>query len=83
MPLLGNAETEWEMNVECPTAEDVCHQIILLKCDKAAGPESLQPAVSKAGGEGLLTRHTNILRTVWHSEHLPEDWNNSDVILIF
>ena len=71
------------MNTDCPTAEEVRHQITLLKRDKAAGPDGLQPALFKEGGEELVTSLTNILRTVWHSEQVPEEWNTSIVIPIF
>ena len=81
-PLPGNTEPEWDVNIDCPTAEEVRHQITLLKCNKTAGPDGLQLALFK-GGEELVTSLTNILRTVWHSEQVPKEWNTSIVILIF
>ena len=69
-PLLGNAEPEWDVNIDCPTAEEVRHQITLLKRDKAAGPDGLQPALFKEGGEEMSNSLTNILRTVRHSEQV-------------
>ena len=70
------------MKIDCPNAE-VRHQITLLKRDKAARPDGLQPALFKEGGEELVNSLTNILRTVWHSEQVPEEWNTSIVIPIF
>ena len=66
-----------------PTVVELRHQITLLKCDKAAGPDGLQPALFKKGGEELATSLTNILRIVWHSEQVPEEPNTSIVIPIF
>ena len=60
----GNAEPEWDVNIDCPAAEEVHHQITLLKRDKAAGPDGLQPALFKEGGKELVNSLTNILWTV-------------------
>ena len=69
-PLLGNTKPEWDVNIDCPTAE-VRHQIAIFKRDKAAGPDGLQPSLFK-GVEELVTNSINILHTVWHSAQVPK-----------
>ena len=82
-PILGRPESEWSVNTQKPTYEEIQREVNLLRRDKAPGFDGLHPSLFKEGGRSLIISLTNILHTVWNEERLPKEWNISTIIPIF
>ncbi|KAG5446502.1 carboxypeptidase C prc1 [Clonorchis sinensis] len=50
--------------------------------NKAASSDGLNLALSKEGGESVVTNLTILLQNIWDEESMPTEWSASTVILI-
>jgi hypothetical protein len=82
-PLQGTCEAEWNINLNCPTEDEVRREISSLKIDKAPGPDGLHPILFREGGAILVTRLTGLLQRIWIEERIPEEWCVSTIVPIF
>ena len=67
-PFSGTSVTEWTVNTQQPSDEEIQHEVNLLKRDKAPGPDGLHPSLFKEGGRSLIISLTNILRRIWNKK---------------
>ena len=70
----------WTVSNEPPTENEFSDAIKRLKVRKAAGPDDLPPAPFNAGSATLIRVITQLFKSIWRSESVPETWDEPTVI---
>ena len=69
--------SEFEVDVEELTIEDVKEAIRNLKNNKAAGPEGIHLELIKYGGNKFLNRMYELVRQIWEEGRISEEWKET------
>jgi len=79
----GNKEiSEFEVDVEELTIEDVKEAIRNLKNNETAGTDVIHLDLIKYGGNKLLNRMYELVRQIWEEERRPGEWKETIIIPI-
>lgn len=70
-------------NIDPPTLDEVIKAIQCLKNNKAPGEDGISAETIKAGGETLAKAIHVLILEIWENEHIPDEWKESVVILIY
>ncbi|CAH8497241.1 unnamed protein product [Dicrocoelium dendriticum] len=73
----------WAVSLDPPSRAEVEREIRLLKLHKAAGADTIPPALFKFGGPALIGDLHELLVKLWEQETVPTDWNRSVIVPIF
>ena len=65
-----------------PSFDEVEKAILSHKDNKAAGPDNIPAEVNKYGGCALHRRLHNLILDCWSANCLPQQWKNSNIILV-
>lgn len=60
-----------------PTKEEIRQIIQTLKNNKAPGEDSIIAELWKNAGDKTINILTDIIRDIWETEHLPNDWTSA------
>ncbi|CAH8491765.1 unnamed protein product [Dicrocoelium dendriticum] len=84
---LGNHPSDgpapWAVPLDPTSRSEVEREIGLLKLNKAAGPDDLNPALFKFVGSALIDALHELLVKLWKQETVPTDWSRSVIVPIF
>uniref|UniRef100_A0A1B0CKX3 Reverse transcriptase domain-containing protein n=2 Tax=Lutzomyia longipalpis TaxID=7200 RepID=A0A1B0CKX3_LUTLO len=69
--------------VEPPTLEDVVKAIQSLKNHKAPGEDNIPAELVKYGGDELHKRIYGLIRKIWVTGKMPDDWNVAVIVPIY
>ena len=78
-----NIHEPWIVNTDPPSLAEVKECLCALKRHRAPGPDDLAPALLKDGGEIIARCLTDLLKSIWENECIPEDWGESIVVPIY
>ena len=62
------------------TREEVEHAVNKLKNGKAAGSDEIAAEVVKGGGQAMIDWLWELLREVWKTKQVPQEWKNATLI---
>ena len=62
------------------TREEVEHTVNKLKNSKAAGSDEIAAEVVKDGGQAMIEWLWELLREVWKTKQVPQEWKNATLI---
>jgi hypothetical protein len=68
------------VSLETPSVEEVRAAIAKLKVRKAAGLDDVYAEALRAGGDTVVERLHALIRQVWDTENVPEDWKDGMII---
>ncbi|CAH8560129.1 unnamed protein product [Dicrocoelium dendriticum] len=74
---------QWTVSLEPPSEADVRNEITALNRFRAAGPDSLPPALFKDGGEVLCKPLTFLFECIWKGMNVPADWSESIIVAVY
>lgn len=72
-----------EIVIDTPKYEEIENLIKRLKNNKAPGENSIVAELLKKGGTMLVSQITEVIKTIWKTETIPEEWKTAIVCPIF
>lgn len=60
-----------------PDEEEIIKQVKRLKNNKAPGEDGITAELLKAAGPITIKEITNIIRDIWNTERIPDEWKNA------
>ncbi|XP_025196768.1 uncharacterized protein LOC112595684 [Melanaphis sacchari] len=72
-----------EIDIEGPKYEEIENLIKRLKNNKAPEEDSIVAKLLKKGGTMLVSKITEIIKTIWKTETIPEEWKAAIICPIF
>ncbi|CAH8647362.1 unnamed protein product [Dicrocoelium dendriticum] len=83
LPTQVMQDEPWTVSLEPPSEAEVRNAITALNRFRAAGPDSLPPALFKDGGEVLCKALTSLFERIWNEESVPANWSESIIVAIY
>lgn len=78
-----NNVPELDISVDPPSEAEVSRAVRKLKSGKAPGEDQIPPECWKACGEAGMKELTEIVRSCWTDETIPDGWNLAVIIPLF
>ncbi|KAE9537576.1 hypothetical protein AGLY_006599 [Aphis glycines] len=72
-----------EIDIDAPKYEEIENLIKRLKNNKAPGENSIVAKLLKKGGTMLVSKITEVIKIVWKTETIPEEWKTAIICPIF
>ncbi|KAL4084839.1 hypothetical protein QTP88_027723 [Uroleucon formosanum] len=72
-----------EIDIEASKYEEIENLIKRLKNNKATGDDSIVAELLKKGGTMLVSKITEIIKTIWKTRTIPEEWKTAIICPIF
>ena len=66
-----------------PTLEETAEAISLLSNGKAPGPDAIPAEVYKAGGHILVEKLTELFKSMWEQESVPQEFKDASIIHLY
>ena len=66
-----------------PSENEVAQAIKQISCGKAPGPDAIPAEVFKLGGSALLTKLTELFKSFWDNEILPQEFKDATVVHLY
>jgi hypothetical protein len=72
-----------EIDINAPKYEEIENLFKRLKNNKAPGENSIVAELLKKGGTMLVSKIAEVIKTVWKTETIPEEWKTAIICPIF
>jgi len=72
-----------EIDTDAPKYEEIENLIKRLKNNKAPGENSIVEELLKKGGTMLVSKIKEVIKTIWRTETIPEEWKTAIICPIF
>ena len=66
-----------------PTLKETAEAISLLSNGKAPGPDAIPAEVYKAGGHILVEKLTELFKSIWEQESVPQEFKDASIIHLY
>ena len=66
-----------------PSEDEVAKAIKQMSCGKAPGHDAIPAEVFKSGGPPLLTKVTELFKSFWDNETLPQEFKDATIVHIY
>ena len=66
-----------------PSEDEVAKAIKQMSCGKAPGHDAIPAEVFKSGGPALLTKLTELFKSFWDNETLPQEFKDATIVHIY
>jgi hypothetical protein len=72
-----------DVSEEPPSLQEVSNAIRAIRSNSAPGDDGIPPSLWKSGGTVLAKRLCALIRKIWVTETIPDDWKTSVIIPLF
>ena len=66
-----------------PSEDEVAIAVKQMSCEKAPGPDAIPAEVFKPGGPALPTKLTELFKSFWDNETLPQEFKDATIVHIY
>ena len=77
------SDNQIDVETSPPSYNEACSIINKLKSNKAGGMDNIIPELIKQGGRTLKQRIYKLISMIWEKEHLPNQWKEGIICLLY